>query len=285
MLERSDIEFPLWRKKVDASLLNEGTTPIPNWLHDVWAIEKTFGDVTSIKDPASKVQIKFQSKTYLGYVSKVRNPRGYRYRLTVDSPLTEALKERFLMSFMRALEADLSTEKNNRDIENDISFWEFLDIEFDSSNKFFKLTAHYVQKPQFPELFSRIAGSASLKIIQDEVAGKDKARIQKQGWKARSEYKKEVGAENVIYMLLDTENKLIYVGEASKMIPRFDRGHQDILDWNYYKFNLLPPELAEHRVTIERMSIRDLATLLENKQGIGSIEISDYKLANRKIDK
>lgn len=30
--ERSNVEFPMWRKKVDDSLLNDYMTPIPNWL-------------------------------------------------------------------------------------------------------------------------------------------------------------------------------------------------------------------------------------------------------------
>jgi hypothetical protein len=33
------------------------------------------------------------------------------------------------------------------------------------------------------------------------------------------------------------------------------------------------------------MSIRDMAALLENKNEIGTFSISDYKLANKKIDK
>ena len=110
------------------------------------------------------------------------------------------------------------------------------------------------------------------------------ARIHKQDWKPRSEYKLEIGASNVIYMLLDTENKLLYVGEANLLIPRFNNGHLDIKNWDYYKYNVLPPELGKYRLAIERMLIRDLAAILDNKQGIKTISISDYSLANRKID-
>ena len=41
MNERSDIEFPVWRKKVDHSFLNEKVTPIPKWLWSIWKIEET----------------------------------------------------------------------------------------------------------------------------------------------------------------------------------------------------------------------------------------------------
>ena len=49
------------------------------------------------------------------------------------------------------------------------------------------------------------------------------------------------------------------------------------------KYAVLPPELGKYRLAIERMLIRDLAALLDNKQGIKTISISDYSLANRKI--
>ena len=54
---------------------------------------------------------------------------------------------------------------------------------------------------------------------------------------------------------------------------------------NYYKYNVLPKSLESHRLSLERMAIRDMANFLENKADIPNIEISAYKLANRKIDR
>jgi hypothetical protein len=42
-------------------------------------------------------------------------------------------------------------------------------------------------------------------------------------------------------------------------------------------------EMVPHRKTFERMVIRDLASILENEY-IDSVKISEYKLANDKID-
>ena len=125
----------------------------------------------------------------------------------------------------------------------------------------------------------------SIKAIDDYINEKDADRIHKQNWKPRIEYKSEIGAENVIYTLIDTVNKLIYIGEAKKLISRFDNGHPDISKWNYYKYNVLPKSLESHRLSLERMAIRDMANFLENKADIPNIEISAYKLANRKIDR
>ena len=37
-LERNDVEHPLWRKKVDRSLLRYSVTPIPGWVGRTWSI-------------------------------------------------------------------------------------------------------------------------------------------------------------------------------------------------------------------------------------------------------
>jgi hypothetical protein len=285
MLERSDVAAPLWRKKVDATFLTEGSTPIPNWLVEVWGIPQYFEDVRTKKCPEAIAPVLFDGKIFDGRVVKIKRQGGYRYRLYLDARLIDLLRQTFLMSYMRTLEGELTFNKNRRDIESEIPFWEFIDIEFDPVKRRFRFVAHYTQKAWFPELFRRLVGSAPMKAIQDEISGKQSARIQKQGWKPRSDYKTEVKAENVIYTLIDTKNKLIYVGEAAKLVKRFDGGHADILEWDYYKFNQLPDDLSEHRLTIERMAIRDIAALLENKRDVGSFSISDYKLANRKIDK
>ena len=44
--ERSHVEHPLWRKKVDFSLFGHrthGGTTIPHWLWSMWHIEDLFG--------------------------------------------------------------------------------------------------------------------------------------------------------------------------------------------------------------------------------------------------
>jgi hypothetical protein len=56
-------------------------------------------------------------------------------------------RETFLMSHVRDLESRLRNDTS--DIETQIPFWEFLDIEFDQSAKRFYLTAHYAQSPPF----------------------------------------------------------------------------------------------------------------------------------------
>jgi hypothetical protein len=280
----------MWRKKVDATFLKDGSTPIPKWLLTIWDIQKAFEHVRSKKDPSAQVNISlnkqgFERQTFDGQVAKIKHSTGYRYRLYFEEKLIEELRKIYLMSFMRSLEAELSESSSNRDIEGSISFWEFIDIEFDVIKKTFIFSPHYQLKPQFPNLFNRLVNSAPLKRISAEILDKDSLSIHKQDWSERNSYKLEVGAHNVIYMLLDEVSKLIYVGEAKDMIRRFNAGHPDIKQWTHYKYNVLPDTLAPYRLTIERMLIRDMACILINKQNIRTFQISEFSLANRKIDK
>jgi len=287
MNERNDIDHPIWRKKVDASFLNNLVTPIPQWLWHTWEIEKLFGNVASKKNPESLVSLTFNKVIYTGHVvTSTQNSGRQLVRLSICLKLKNLLREQFLMSYMRSLEGQLSRNLGySGDIELDIPFWEFIDIEFNSSIKTFHLTAHYQQKATFPLVFQKLVSSPAIKKVDDELELKSDHRIHKQDWKPRQDYRSEIGAENVIYTLIDTENKLIYIGEAKKLISRFDNGHPDISNWDHYKYNVLPESLRSHRLALERMAIRDLAALLENKQSVDCMNISSYKLANRKIDK
>jgi len=85
--------------------------------------------------------------------------------------------------------------------------------------------------------------------------------------------------------LIDTQSKLSYVGEAVDLIKRLNSNYPSIPHWDYFRYDVLPDVLASHRVTLERMMIRAFAALLPNKKHDSLICISDYKLANTKIDK
>ncbi len=60
--------------------------------------------------------------------------------------------------------------------------------------------------------------SPPIQKIDDMLAGKAKDRIYKQDWKPRLELEVQQGANNVIYMLIDTANKLLYIGKLSILL-------------------------------------------------------------------
>lgn len=284
-LERSDVKHPMWRKKVDRSLFDHKGTTIPQWIVTMWNLNIDYAKVSSRKDIKSEVVIYYKNKSYKGWVTVAINGRVTpTFRLWFDDDLNTILKEDYLMSYMRDIEAKLRKDSKLL-VEEEISFWEFLDIEYDFEKRIFYFTAYYVQKPSFPELFKRLIKSPVIKNIDDELNNKNRLSIHKQDWKQRDDFESEIGAKNVIYTLLDINNKLIYVGEAEDLIKRFKQGHSAIKDWTHYKYNVLPKELSDHRITLERMVIRDFASIFDNQTVLTPFKISEYRLCNIKIDK
>ena len=284
-IERSKVDFLLWRKKVDKSIFKEQSTPIPAWVSDMWNLDRYFINVDSIKKEESKTKIYFEKKPYNGNISLHKVPAGVKpiYRLHFEETLVNELKDVFLMSHMRGIEQELNKEVK---VENEIPFWEFLDIEFNESEKSFLLTAYYRQKPTFPELFSNLVNSPALSKVEDKAFNKNsKPRIYKQDWLPKTELDSHIGATNVIYMLADTNNEILYIGETLDLKKRLTSDYPSIPNWDFFRYDVLPDELKDYRVTIERMLIHQFASIMKNKKQISNLDIDKYELANEKIDK
>ena len=280
-VERSNIEFPLWRKKVDSSLLKTSETPIPNWLHSVWSI--------SLLDISKQLQVDilFNKKRFSGKLRWTKNgPNSKQLRFSFESGLGDLLKEEFLMSYMRSLEGDIRKSKNMpSDLEKEIPFWEFIDIEFDVEKKTFYFTNHYSISADFQYLYSAIKQSQVLHLI-DEQHNFSKSKIFKSDWLDKKELKNNLDVKNVIYYLIDKENKEIYIGQANSLTQRLSGSRNEIPNWTHYRFDKLPNTFSERdRVLLERFLIRGYASLLKNSESIESINISDYVLKNKVIDK
>ncbi|MYB88549.1 MAG: GIY-YIG nuclease family protein [Proteobacteria bacterium] len=283
--ERTNVDHPLWRKKVDSSLFLHKVTTIPKWVCKVWNLDNVFPELKGKGDLESSISISFNKKSHIGQVTSSwpKKRADKVYRLWFGDDLMAELKETFLMSFMRDIEDRLRPDADT-DIEEDIPFWEFLDIEFDEESKMVRMTSHYTQIPTFPELFRRLTYSPALKRIDDELSEKDAINIHKQDWRPRDEYEAEIGAENVIYMLIDTKKKLFYIGEADNLVQRFHNKHPSILNWDHYRYDVLPKELRVFRLQLERMLIRCFAAVLQNRRNVQTMGISEFQLVNDKID-
>jgi hypothetical protein len=286
----------MWRKKVDNSIF-EGETVIPMSFVDQWDLKNHFKD-TGVNVETWPVQIKFASKFYDANIfyrhpTKVRSSEQHKI-IFKQGNLIEDLKKAFLMSHIRWLEVELrkqGTKKSaeaTKETQRETPFWEFLDIEFDQEAKKFIFTAHYTQPPYFPEVFKHLIGSPKLKQIESSIFNNFE-KIINQDWKEKQHLTTELGAKNVIYILLDDINKLIYVGETGQdlKIRLADKEHYKnagIPHWTHYRFEALPSSIGtKARKEIEDMTIRAYATLFSNTKNVKSFKISDYKLVNRKI--
>lgn len=275
--ERSNVEFPMWRKKVDDSLLHDYMTPIPNWLSNVWDLELFTSN--SKKEDSTKVEIIFEKLTYSGNITKTESKKRTHRRLFFEDELGNRLKHTFLKSYVKSIERKISKNKSDLNVD-----WEFIDIEFDSKSNIFFFTAHYKTTVEFPNLFKQLVDSHILADIESRLDN-HKTSIFKSDWKERYQLDKEIDAKNVIYNLIDVENHKFYIGESNSLLKRLSVERPEIPNWTHYRFDVLPPSFGRiDRLAIERLIIRMFATVLESTHGKG-IKISNvFTLANKKID-
>lgn len=285
--ERSNVKYPLWRKKVDNSLFTKLDTPIPNWLSEVWGIEQIFGINSSKRNSASEITLIIKKKSFKGYILFTKfHGKDTNYKLFFTKEFAEELKDLFIMSYMRTLESKLRRGKSSytTNIEDDIPFWEFLDLEFDKDNRTVYCNAHYTQKPLFPELFKQFTTSHLLKDMENRLLGKGDFKFIKEDWKSKKELATLFEHTNIIYYLIDTENKLLYIGE-SESTKRIIQPRSEIPKWDHFRIDCLPPWISRlQRLELERLVIRTFASVMKNHKNIKYMPISEYQLANKRID-
>lgn len=285
-LERKDIQFPIWRKKVDGSIFNERAITIPNSFLVFWNIPARYKGVAG-RDQKSKIQIHFEGQSFEGYVTELQaKKRRDSYRIFYGNDLCDLLKDKYAMTFMRDLEfklGDYANDQQRANIEDVIPFWEFLDIEFDTKDPNVYFTCHYRQRPEFSYLFKKIVDSTILRGIELELEGKHDKRIQTSKWYKKADLNSHLDAVNVIYFLLDQPNKRIYVGEAKSLKSRLGGNRPEIPDWTHFRYEVLPALLEPFRLEIERMIISSFMHLFSCDVFKGSpMVISDHMLMNRK---
>tara|TARA_B110000196_G_scaffold234734_1_gene203196 strand:+ start:441 stop:1400 length:960 start_codon:yes stop_codon:yes gene_type:complete len=313
--ERASIKFPMWRKKVDPSMWTEDGTTIPNHFVNLWGINLDFINSISVKDPTSEVKIIIQ-RTNGGFDSNIEfsgnltcakeglnkpvgdsaHRKNPAYRLYWPSDLTEMLKKQYSMSFIRDIENKITLNKTklktgedirNRDIENEIPFWEFLDIEYDKNTKMFFFTCYYKQKPLFPNFFNMLASSPTIKKVDNQLSKNKDSDLSfyQQNWRPIDNWITEINTNNVIYMLYSKSKSSIYIGKANNLYERFKNHHMGLKNYDYYRYELIPTELPQKVIgEIERMIIRIFQTTFKNDKGIETISISNIRIDNQTKD-
>lgn len=268
----------MWRKKVDDSLINDCVTPLPNWLSNIWDL--TEFNSRSKNDQSSEVNIIFNKKRYRGYITRFKD-RGTLRRLHFDQELGDELKSYFLMSYVRSIEKTLSKKNTKSDLPE---YWEFIDIEFNQIDKKFIFTAYFTHPVEFPNLYKKLVESHVINQIENLHLDK-KISITKSKWKPKAELEQEINDTNVIYNLIDVDNKKYYIGEAQSLRNRLIGYRPEIPNWTHYRYDVLPSIYGEkERKQIERLLIRTFASVLENDV-VSPIKLSnEFRLANKKID-
>lgn len=181
--ERSNVKFPLWRKKVDGSMFGDQCTVIPNWVVDnVFNIRGRFSKREK-GDPLSQAHVSINhggGKRTTHAATVTTSPRGGIpvMRLYFGDDVASWLMDVFKMTYARYQER-LKHDINGPTIEKLIPFWEFIDIEWEEAASTFHFTAWYTQneithtKPgqplrELPEQESTTSESSQEKTGEDD---------------------------------------------------------------------------------------------------------------------
>jgi hypothetical protein len=293
--ERKTVSNPMWRMKVARTILkHNGATALPAWVVDSFGIRKDFRVGAGKSDKSSRITVVFEKKTYGASITVQTSSRPSPFfRLWFDNDLIVELRKAFLMTYVRSLEEELAkkAEKDDPDAdkwssEEEIPFWEFLDIEYNRSKRTAYLDAHFKQRVEYPRFFREVVESQlTTRIEKEKIQGK-KMVITMGDWKPIGQLKSQINVENVIYYLLDDNKKEIYIGMADNLTTRVVPGRREIPGWNHYRFDTMPAEFdPKVRLQIEKMTIRSYASILKNLRNIPTKGISEYKLVNRQISR
>ncbi|KJU71144.1 hypothetical protein [Clostridium baratii] len=268
----------LYIKKLDKSLLESGRATLDKkQLEDnEWLKSFDVGESRNIK-------AYFNNREYdvnLAFKSRKKNKSELPYyQLSIGEKLKKELKKTFIHTVLNIKSSTIMKQKGRKFNE------EALSIEL------IKKDAEYVLrlKPfiristEYDEYFKVLIKSNLL----DYPLGSDnkKVIVSSSEWLDISEIDKYKGTRNIIYYLLNSKAKEIYIGSTNLFENRVTVKKSELPDWDKFRFEVINPDYTAILRDIEYMIIRNFANVLKNNDNIKGLEINEYTLVNRRCYK
>lgn len=267
-------------KKVDNSSFHWGIT-VPKELEQDFHTGKNLPIRTS-----REIDIIWDKKSYR---AKFRHgvTRGHDYfqiRYDNNPELLKRLRKTFIQSYVilksqKELFETIEEKKQFRSKlaggQQEVLIVQPIDYKTISFKVFIKI------KNEWNTLFQRLADENVFGWLFD----KDKKYLisRSMNWIKKKDFEKHKNATFVIYYLVHTEKKLIYIGKADNLGKRVKPGrkHQKMpADWDLFKYDIVKPEYSNLLERIEDHTIRSFASFFKNNQDYPSINASPYRLVN-----
>jgi hypothetical protein len=264
--------FPLDIHK--SIFINDLTITIPSYYVKAWGIdildnhnEDNFKwDVTiEYERPRelNREKILFTATLWLSFIKKRNKESSYRLKWGKDFAVQ--LAKDYPKSFVRSLEFHIGDEyyKNLKYTEFDIGgFKEQLQIKISwKNNSPYVIIKELFRVREEIQGFPNVFRELSTYLIADYLLSDDQEvlrRIQVTDWKPREYLNREIN-ENNIYLLLNIEKGLFYIGETRKSLSQRypeSQAHHNFNEWTEYSVIQLPPETSDStRLLIERVLI------------------------------
>ena len=269
-------------KKVDRSMMDWGLTLPQDYVKD-------FEGRSRIKPGTSrKIDILWGKKAYtakLCHVKRTNYKPVYQIRWDNNKQLLKKIRKTFIQSYIilkSQKELFDITKEEGKHFRTQLSGGQQEVLIFQPiSSKKIKCKVFIRIENGWNRLFERLADENVFGWLFD----KEKKYLisRSTNWTKVREFKKHAGAVNVIYYLVHTKNKLIYIGKAEELGKRVKPGrkHQNMPgDWDKFRYDIVKPEYANILDKIEDHTIRSFASILKNNKNYPSLELSSYTLAN-----
>ena len=272
-------------KKVDRSTLTWGIT-IPKHLDDDFQAGRLLKLGTS-----RPISILWDRKTYSAKLNHSTTGHNKYLQIRYDNnpELLKKLRKTFIQSYVilksqKELFDATQKEKQFRSQlpggQQEVLTVQPIDPETVKFSVFIRI------KNEWNALFQRLADENVFAWIFDK---ERKYLISRStDWIRTKDFGKHKHANNVIYYLAHTKKKLLYIGKAESLGTRVRPGqkHQEMLeDWDLFRYDVIKPEFSNILERIEDHTIRAFASILRNDKNYSSLNLTPFKLVNRKWDK
>ena len=163
---------------------------------------------------------------------------------------------------------------------------EVFELVYLGGNKF-KVRVVARQKSDFDKMFDFMEDKNLFEYWQHAKAGKtDKLFMDfSRRWLPANELYNYANRINIIYVLLDTPSKTVYIGKANRFGDRVKPGvgRVGLRRWDKFKYFELAPEHNPYLEHLEAFAIAVVASLLPNNVKVKSILPRGLWLANRQL--
>ncbi len=267
-------------KKIDRSMMEWGFTVPKNFIKEFEAGQPVEAGSSRI------VNIVWDNKKYpvrLRNVGRKNYPAVHQILWNGNNNFLQKLRKTFIQSYII-----LKSQKEIFDVENKKVGGHFRTKESQEAILFSPIDSKTIKA----EVFIKIENEWNAlfrRLTEENVFGwmfaKDKEYLisRSTNWMKVQEFKKHVNAVNVIYYLVNTKKKFIYIGKANVLGQRVKPGrdHQGMPgDWDLFKYDIVRPEYSNILERIEDHTIRTIASILKNDKKYPSLNLEGYKIVN-----
>lgn len=257
--------------KINKTFLRQGIITIPNeFAKSILKIDKIENKQTF------QINLIWKKKIYninLRHAYRNNNTDYWHLDWRDCKELILSLKKEFIQTYIKLESEELSIKSDNYGEEA-------ISIKI-MEEKVIKFSPYIKIKTPYDALFKKLIDNNVFYWLNDT---DDRGFILKSTeWISINELKNHPNQEFVVYYLVDSKNKQLYIGSAKKLKDRVYDKREVIPDWDYFRYEIIKPIYHKYIKNIEYHSISNFAKFLDNNANVKYLDkdFSDYKLVNK----